>query len=307
MKKTKQNLKSKALIMLMSLMLVVQSNFAQEGIFNVTGDVTLASTQDYEVQLKDLSGSASGGHDLFNVSGDLALDGTLTIVLNGYTPNDNDEFVIMKYGGSLSGTFSSINWAGTMLADGWEIDYGVSVPGRVIIYGEQSVIPLELLNFQVVRQKDKLYLSWQTASEQNSDYFDIEHSTNGKDFFKIESISAKGNSNITQHYSFIDQNPKKGLNYYRLKQMDMDGNFEYSKTISIVFESEEITFYPNPTTGIIYFSESVKDIVIYDMLGKEILRINTPSEQVDLSHLLNGTYIIKMNKGSVKQTIIIDK
>ena len=308
MEKTKQNLKSKALTMLIFLLIVVQSNFAQEGVFNVTGDVTLASTQNYEVQLKDMTGSANGGHDLINVSGDLSLNGTLTIVLDGYTPSAGDEFAIMNFGGSLTGTFAGgITWAGTMLADGWEIDYGVHVPGRVSIYAENSVLPIKLLNFTVSKQKDNLYLTWQTASEKNSDYFDIEHSTNGKDFFKIESIRAKGNSNVTQHYSFIHQNPNKGLNYYRLKQIDLDGTFVYSKTVSAVFESQEITFYPNPTTGVLYFSESVQDIVIYDMIGKEILRINTPSEYVDLSYLVNGSYIVEINNGRVHQTIIIDK
>ena len=137
MKKQERNLKAKVLTVIIALLLVVQSNYAQIGVFHVTGNVTLASSQNYEVQLKDLTGSGSG-HDQIDVTGDLSLGGTLTIILDGYTPNADDEFLIMKYSGTLDenlNTFSAINWPPLMSSTNWKIDYGVFGSSAMINVG----------------------------------------------------------------------------------------------------------------------------------------------------------------------------
>ena len=274
------------------------------GKITVTGNFTMGSGATYKCELKDLTGSGSG-HDQIDVSGDLTLDGTLDIVLDGYTPNSANEFLIMKFGGTLNGTFSTINWPLAMIAGGWDIDYGVNELNRIIIYGENSVLPFELLDLNVQKQKDKVILNWQTASEKNSAYFDIEHSTEGKDFSKLEDIKAQGSSNSIHDYSFIHDSPSKGTNYYRLKLVDLDRQFSYSKVILVDLGRNEYSFYPNPATKTIKFNQDINSVVIYDIAGKEMLRKENNESILDISELKAGIYIVDFNDGKQREKLIV--
>jgi len=93
-------------------------------------------------------------------------------------------------------------------------------------------------------------LDWRTASEINNDYFTIERSVDGVNFEIIDIINGAGNSNNILHYETIDSNPLEGVSYYRLKQTDYDGQFEYSSIVSVRNHeetiSQEINVYPNP-------------------------------------------------------------
>ena len=274
------------------------------GKITVTGDFTMGSNATYKCELKDLTGSGSG-HDQIDVSGDLTLAGDLEIVLDGYTPNSSNEFQIMKFGGTLSGTFSSINWPPAMVTGGWEIDYGVKLPNRITIYGNNSVIPIELLNFNAQKQKDMVILKWQTASEKNSAYFDIEHSTDRKDFLKLENIKTQGTRNGIHDYLFIHDNPSKGTNYFRLKLVDLDGQFSYSKVISVYLDRNEYLFYPNPATKTLTFNQDINSVVIYDIAGKEMLRKEKEETIVDISEFKSGIYIVDFNDGKQRDKLIV--
>jgi len=270
------------------------------GKVTVNGDLTLGSTATYKCELKDLTGAGTG-HDQIEATGSITLDGTLDIVLDGYTPDDADKFEVMKYGTTLSGTFSTVNG----LPAGWQIDYGVQEPNMVTIYGQNSTIPIELLNFTAVRQKESVILKWQTASERNSDYFTIEHSTDAKNFSSLDRIKAQGISNNVQRYSFEHHTPAKGINYYRLKQVDLDEKFAYSNIIAMELGKEKYTFYPNPANKSITFNQPCDVIVIYDISGKEIIRKEKVTTTLDISSLKQGMYIIDVNKGEYKDKIII--
>ncbi|HHB79487.1 MAG TPA: hypothetical protein ENK85_09680, partial [Saprospiraceae bacterium] len=236
------------------------------GKITVTGDFTMGSSATYKCELKDLSGAGTG-HDQIDVSGNITLDGTLEVVLDGYTPNDSDHFDIIAYGGTVSGTFSI-----TGLPAGWDIDYGLITANTITLYGPASALPIELLNFNATKKQDRIAVSWQTTSEQNSDYFDIEHSNDARYFQKLGSTKAQGTSYEVRNYTYTHQSPSKGINYYRLKQVDMDGKFTYSNIVSAKIGKEEISFYPNPATGTISFNRPVETVTIYDLMGKEVLK-----------------------------------
>ena len=274
------------------------------GKITVTGNFTMGSNGTYKCEIKDLTGSGSG-HDQIDVSGNISLDGTLDIVLDGYTPNASNEFQIMKFDGSLSGAFNTINWPGTMLADDWQIDYGVFIPNRVTIYGNNSAIPIELLSFNLTERNNKVTLSWQTASERNSNYFEIEHGVDGKNYFTLDQIKAQGTSYKVHDYSFTHNYPVSGSNYYRLRKVDLDGHFTYSNVLSMRFGKEKISFYPNPATKTIKFNEDVKSVVIYDIAGKEILRKENIEFTLDITTLKSGIYIIEINKGEYRDKVIV--
>ena len=271
------------------------------GKITITGDFTMGNNASYKCELKDLTGAGTG-HDQIDVSGNTTLDGTLNIVLDGYSPNNADMFDIIKYGGTLNGTFSTI----TGMPSGWQIDYGVITPGKVTIYGQSSTLPAELLNFKAKRVGHHIVLTWQIASELNSDYFIVEHSINAKTFTLLEQVEAQETNYFIHNYSLSDKKPASGINYYRLKQVDLDGKFNYSKIISIVFNTKDIPFYPNPATKTIYFYKPIESISIYDMQGKEVFSSRHIKSDLNISTLQPGIYFIDINGGAYKNKLIVE-
>jgi surface protein len=111
------------------------------------------------------------------------------------------------------------------------------------------VLPITLLNFDGKRQNENtVLLQWQTANETNNNRFEIEISDDGIHFKNVGSIIAAGNSSTTKNYSFSVNNTTS--NYYRLKQIDNNGNFEYSKIIFVNASGKKtISIFPNPSNG----------------------------------------------------------
>lgn len=274
------------------------------GIVTITGALTMGAGATYKCELKDLTGPGTG-HDQIDVSGNLSLDGTLDIVLDGYTPDDEDYFEIIDFDGTLTGTFSSI----TGMPSGWQIDYGVIIANKVTIYGPDSPLspplPVELLNFTVAEKREKHVLNWETASEQNSDYFGIEHSADARNFADIGRQPARGMSYSLYNYSFTYNHPSEGINYYRLKQVDLDGTFTYSNIISAVLGKGAPSFYPNPATQTITFNQNVERVIIYDLVGRAIWRNEQPASVIDVSGLIPGIYVLDVNNGEFKERLVI--
>lgn len=114
-------------------------------------------------------------------------------------------------------------------------------------------LPVEMLSFTVSKNGDNALLDWVTATEVNNDYFEVEHSSDGEQFNKVDRVYSKnGNSTSVQSYNYVHGNTVKGINYYRLKQVDFDGQFEYTDIRSVVFGGAgNLTVYPNPTSQIL--------------------------------------------------------
>lgn len=160
-------------------------------------------------------------------------------------------------------------------------------------------LPIELISFTGKNLGNNTVLSWQTASEQNNDYFLVGHSRDGRNFKDIGSLKSHGDSYEPQSYSFIHPNPPTGVNYYRLKQVDFDGKYEYSKLISVDIEHDEISIFPNPTTGIIEIQGKNSDegtIRLTDNLGRLLIikQKLSDSEQIDISDMPNGMYFMEI-------------
>ncbi len=95
-------------------------------------------------------------------------------------------------------------------------------------------------------------LTWITSTELNSDYFEIERSTDAKSWINLGIVQAAGNSNAKNNYNFVDSIPESGLNYYRLKMVDLDGTFAYSRIKSVNFpEFSWAKLYPNPVNDVL--------------------------------------------------------
>jgi Secretion system C-terminal sorting domain len=114
------------------------------------------------------------------------------------------------------------------------------------------VLPIELISFEGKKISDLTnLLTWRTASETENKGCDIERSTDGVRFDKIGFVAGNGTTTTTQTYTFEDIAPNKGTSYYRLKQLDFDGRFEYSKIISVAQNDKNVaSVYPNPSKGV---------------------------------------------------------
>ena len=139
----------------------------------------------------------------------------------------------------------------------------------------EGVLPIELLYFNAdVIENNRVLLTWATASEINNDYFTVERSVDGVDFEKVTTVKGAGNSIEEINYSAIDESPYLGTSYYRLKQTDYDGKYEYSdiKTVNIS-KTSDFSIRPNPAKNRleVLFTESDDAkvfIKILDMRGK---------------------------------------
>lgn len=179
-------------------------------------------------------------------------------------------------------------------------------------------LPVELIEFNaVLDESEKVQLNWTTASEENSDYFSIEKSYDGISFFELSTVNAKGSSLSPSNYFHWDLNPKIGYNYYRLKMVDKDGSYEYSKTETVYLQGQKSIVYPNPVTDVIYLSNDGMDISdcqysIMDLSGKEVQRGNIPDNgQLYLNEKIqNGLFIFNLMKNGIsiqKEKILVLK
>jgi hypothetical protein len=137
-------------------------------------------------------------------------------------------------------------------------------------------MPIVLLSFEAQLVQSGVELKWVTASELNNDYFTIERSTNGIDFESVEVVTGAGTSNQANYYSTMDYQPLPGVSYYRLKQTDYNGEFEYSKIVSVNNSenlAEAFQVFPNPCTNQLYLmsgSSQNAEYRLYDLNGKNL-------------------------------------
>ena len=119
-----------------------------------------------------------------------------------------------------------------------------------------AALPVTITNFTVSANKSNIAaISWSTAQESNSAYFEIQRSADGKDWIKAGTVQAQGNSTITKSYTFSDATPISGVVYYRLKMVDADGTFAYSSIRVIELSlSATVTLFPNPTADFVNIS-----------------------------------------------------
>lgn len=97
--------------------------------------------------------------------------------------------------------------------------------------------PIELLSFKVSKKSDKIMVEWSTAAEINNDFFNVERSIDGNSWETLTYINGAGNANYVINYSYTDKNPIEGVSYYRLKQTDYDGQYEYFAPAEVNFSS----------------------------------------------------------------------
>jgi hypothetical protein len=161
-------------------------------------------------------------------------------------------------------------------------------------------LPVRLESFEARARETAAALTWKTTEELNSDRFEIEHSEKGKSWTKIGTVKARGNGEARQQYEFAHETPSPGQNLYRLKAVDLDGSFAYSKVRSVVFVNESLfSIYPNPVADKLYIKPSgasyVKSVSISNSSGQQVRYFDYMSgESIRLTGLTDGAYVVKI-------------
>ncbi len=111
-------------------------------------------------------------------------------------------------------------------------------------------LPVRLVSFTGQQLEGQVQLKWQSSSEENTSHFEVERSADGKNFSQLLTKKAQGNSTTLVSYNAIDNSPLGGTSYYRLKMVDLDGTFEYSKLVAVSAAGTlQVQAYPNPSKG----------------------------------------------------------
>ncbi len=137
----------------------------------------------------------------------------------------------------------------------------------------QSPLPVKLISFKIAHSENEVRLTWVTADEMNTDCFNVEHSTDGKSFNKIGTVSAININNITNHYQFTYRQQGEDNHYYRLKMIDLDGTFAYSRMINVSSDGIVSSLYPNPVlnrTMYVKSNEKIESHHVFDASGKQV-------------------------------------
>jgi hypothetical protein len=195
-----------------------------------------------------------------------------------------------------------------------------------IIHDSLVFVPVELENFTVRNESDKIILQWQTASELNNKGFEVQRKFGNSDFASVGFVEGKGTTTEKQFYNFIDKPSENGLYSYRLKQIDFSGVNHFSDEVEIQFVSSIQVHleqnYPNPTNSgtVIQWSIPINAHVklkLYDVLGREVLTLvddfrepGLYENQIDFNKidLPNGIYLYELRIGLVsalKKLILI--
>lgn len=237
----------------------------------------------------------------FRTNNSLFSNGTGVIVDNGINMNDPAQTTFDLGGGcdvTIGGAGAQqiwLNMAGDSVAMGPDLSFENAFSNimstTITAFGIDvsltvenlcaAALPIELTSFTATPKEKSVMLNWETAGEINNDYMAVERSGNAREFTEIGKIAGAGNSNSPLQYQLEDTAPLKGINYYRLRQVDYDGTINYSNIISVNFNATPgiptVALYPN---------------VVRTGGSMEIDLVNFPSQQMTFRILNSQGQII---------------
>jgi hypothetical protein len=193
-----------------------------------------------------------------------------------------------------------------------------------VVYGPVNIMPIGvsagnslpvlLSDFSANLINNQTALTWTTDQENNSNRFEVERSSDGTTWTTIASIAAKGNSSVQNKYAYTDRTPVTGINYYRLKMIDMDNTFEYSevKSVRAAF-SANVRVYPNPAGNFVHVSlpAATSAVRLLNTAGQVLQErksiAGTSTVSFDVSSYSAGTYMIQViqTDGSARNNMLL--
>lgn len=198
-------------------------------------------------------------------------------------------------GGTVSYSIGQIDYMALSATSG-KVNEGVQQPNN------SASVPVTMLSLKALRHVKQVTLNWSTATEANSSHFVAEKSVNGVEFTEIGRVKAAGISNILRSYTLNDIKPIMGWNYYRIKEVDVDGRFMFSQVAAINFNTKEsmAVIYPNPTSGNITLNiantTTTFTYSLFDAQGKWVMSKNVTGAQtvIPMAELAPANYVLKL-------------
>jgi len=228
-----------------------------------------------------------------------------------FTLSDNSAFkgtVISDGGHSVLG---NANMEGRLLARAGAISFDTNT----VTMNCGAPLPIRLYSFTAQCEAREPLLRWITNTELNNDFFTVERSVNASNWQVIGQVDGAGNSTNKREYAYMD-NEFFDHAYYRLKQTDFDGTFEYSSALflEVCAIESDIRIHPNPSTGIINMTiggtnSTYQSIVIYSLQGKRLYYSENVDSKIDLSSAAEGIYFLHLSSptNTTITKFIIDK
>ncbi|WP_181307722.1 T9SS type A sorting domain-containing protein [Rufibacter sp. XAAS-G3-1] len=239
--------------------------------------------------------------------------------LQGFTNLSDNKFALLirplnstsgKDWTTGGGTLEAPGKEGRTVAGGYAKRNFITPFGQLGIANSETVLPVSWLYVKAERKKQQVNVHWATASEVNNDRFEVEYSLDGKNFTFVGKVAGSGNSNIQQEYSFQHVSSATAITYYRVKQIDYDGKFEYSKVVAVQQTSgttlTQITLYPNPSHDYLHLSnitlEASASVEILDLHGRNVGKVtpqgNGATLVIPVQQLPAGTYLLRIKNAS---------
>lgn len=252
-------------------------------------------TETFSVRFK-MKKTLSCGDYTFTIGADdgvrLSIDGGSTWLVSDYSDHG----------------YRTLNSSSTNLTAGsydFVLEYFENGGGNRVTFSYNMiscVLPVTWYSFEGAAKEGYNEIEWKTASEENNEGFSIERSNDGLSFVEIGWANGNGTTTTQHAYTFEDNQPLEGVNYYRLKQVDFDGKFEYSEIISITSIAtnvkEEIQLYPNPSREYVQVQTTSNDdpqMQLINVLAGQV--IEPPYEGNGKFNLLGvpaGIYVAKI-------------
>lgn len=185
------------------------------------------------------------------------------------------------------------------------------------ISSQDCPLPVTFIGYDLTKRDNGILVFWSTSSEVNNDHFEIQRSSNGKEFKTIGTIKGKGTIKDKTEYDFLDQSPLSGVSYYRIRQVDLDGTADYTsiKSISNISDKRRTIIFPNPTSEFIKLDNySIGSrAILHNSLGEVVMEkvLSNQSEIISTGILKAGSYVLTIygNDGTLtsSQHLVIEK
>lgn len=220
---------------------------SSSGVTDLPSGIESRLNREWRVSETGEVGTVTISFDLAGVFGSITASDLRLLIDSDNDGVFSDESGASVISGAVNTTGDVFEWTGIDIDDNQRFTIGS-------IDAAATPLPVELVSFLAKKtNKNTVLLSWQTASEINNDYFFLERSVDGRNWNKLDNVAGAGNSVSSLEYNYVDLNPIMSSNYYRLCQVDYNGDIEIfnDKIRRVEFEKSEIEFklYPNPNSG----------------------------------------------------------
>ncbi len=259
----------------------------------ITGSITLTANGTYNGKTLYQGTGSAGGYN--------------NVAVNLYWLGTPDNLWVLDFDGQpyYKNPCNSITPYGTGSPGcPWTTVEGTSCTGPNALVISGGVLAVRLSSFTAQKQNKEVLLNWATASEINNKGFEVQRSIDGIKWNSLGFIAGAGNATIENRYNYIDHAPVNGLNYYRISMQEYNGTRSHSPILNI--DMSGAGFYSiannlvNGNIQLAIYTQEPVSAALFDLSGRRLfdLKVANGMQQIDMTALATGTYLLKLIKGN---------